>query len=311
MFQAAGASVCLLPLIEKVGVPGWTVDPVLVCALGALALTAYGVRAWLRRSRRDQFGGPMALALLLLGAPLIVAIFQTGGFASPLIALLGALVGAAATILSPVWNFFHTAAALLLLTATAVAAREGWLPSPSASAPMGQLIGVYGFLVVISFLVQTLAGRVRDLSVELLCRDVRDPETGLFTRSLFHTRLVGLLDAHRQDENGVGVIVLDCTGHEKQLARAGAAIADSLRADDLVGRDEGAKIMVALPCASETFLPRIAQRLLKTLNGIDIDAVHLGMSFVDGIEVARDTVTTAQELVEEAAESLHEARRVA
>ena len=106
------------------------------------------------------------------------------------------------------------------------------------------------------------------------------------------------------------MICLDLAGHEKNLARAGGAIADSLRADDLVGRD-GATILVALPCASESFLPRIAQRLIRTLNGIDIDALHVGMSFVDGIEILRDAIVTAQQLTEEVGASLEDARRAA
>ena len=177
VFQSAGAAVCLLPLLERLGVPGWTVDPVLVCALGALALTAFGIRAWLRTSRREVFGGGMALALLALTTPLVVALYQTGGFSSPLLAVLVAVIGAAATSLGAVWNFLHTAGVLFLLTVGAVAAREGWLPATAAGATMPQLIGAFGALIAVSALAATLSARVRELTSELLYRDVRDPET--------------------------------------------------------------------------------------------------------------------------------------
>jgi len=311
LFRAVGVFVCLLPVLSRFEIPGWSLDPLLVCALGAVGLGTWALRGWVRRSGVDLSEGPIVVAFVAVSLPLAVAIQITGGFASPLVVLLGGLMATAALLLAPVSNFLFASGAILVLTTSAMAAGEGWLPGAAAATPLAHLAGVYGFLGVISFLSQTLAADLRELEQELLCRDIRDPETGLVRRSLFHARLVGLLERQRGAEEGVGVIALECATDPERFARAAAVVMDTLRADDVVGREEGFRIVAAIPCANAGLLPRIAERMRKTLAGIDIDALYIGMAFVEGEAIGEDPVACAQTLWHEAATGLAEAVRAA
>ncbi|MHC4971596.1 MAG: GGDEF domain-containing protein [Planctomycetota bacterium] len=271
-------------------------DPVLVGALLGLTLTAAVTRFLVSRGKIDSRGPLMAAALLLLAAALIVCMQRTGGLFSPLVLLLGVLVTVSALLLSPVANFFSISGVCLLQTLAVTATAPGHATGPAA--PSTLLLIELGFLGLVGFVVNALAGHLRVQQTELASRDLRDPQTGTLRRSFFHARLVGLLEDSRERGAGVGLILLDVARTEL-IHQAGDLLLETVRGDDLAGRVGTSLFAVALVTKQEDAVPRIARRLVERLGSDDVRAAFAYTERPEG-----EPVECAAKLCEEAEEKL-------
>jgi GGDEF domain-containing protein len=310
LFRAAGLGVAALALLPRAGVP-LPDDPLLLAALAAAAGAALVQRAAVRRAWIGPDGAPMAVALLVLAATLVLAMQRTGLLQSPLVLLLGALVAGAALALAPLPNFLFLAGVCMLQTLAVVATADGSLPhAPGAeSAPFALLLIEAGLLGLFGYVTNGLAWHLRAQQEELAAVGARDPGTGALHLDLFRARLAALLDEARGGEEGVAFLLFELPGGERFVAEAASVLQEEVRGTDLAGRVGEARLAAALRLPSAGAGPRVAARLASRLRALGVRDLRVGAAFLGPREIPQDASDAARR-VWSAAESVLAAGRV-
>jgi len=281
LFRGAGLGVVALAALAWLDA-GPAFDSWLAAGLAGLALGAWGVRGLVRRGLSPH-GARMAAALALLAVAIEICAARTGGLASPVVVVLGALVATAALSLAPLVNFAFLSVVCL----------QHVLLAMRGDGPVSVLVVELGLLLLLGHLVNRLAWHLRAQLAELSARDLRDAETGVLRGPLFHARLVARLEG--APESGMALLLLEA-GDAARLVEAGAALLENVREADLLGRVGRTRFAVASACRRE-HAPAVARRLQRALAQAGCDA-RAGYAHAlpgqDPLETARNLVERAE-----------------